>query len=1126
MWSPVVRDAGRQIAEALEDGGGRALVIVFGPGGDTLERVIAAAWSQLDAGVRLRAHHLGVDGLDPTVSYGDGWITVVLGFDEIEPSDRREALLALNRGRDLIRETGTRLVLLLPDALRELLYEHASDLLSWRDLLVRVGDGPEGVPLGPPPSWLRIDLIAERAVALVGPWLSGEDAAELRALALRLPWAGLVATTGERGVVDAIPGVWTSRERFAGPAPEEGALPFRWALPEDAAWDGEALVTEQILQLVPLWIGEEGWLQRWDSEALARARFQSQGQRSSAEQQEALDRMARALVWMEMGRWEGRKPWEREPFPAQSRRIPALVTVVIGERQITWHHFHDERFGQNVQAHRTKPWPVQLAALAELGAAPFARRRLLVAFGLETSYAHWPLLPVLRGVTGPVVVEGYDRTVEGGLTALGRPFRVVAGDEDLASDGVTHETLVLRPWGDPVRPDTLFLSEEDFWRHLDRNPRFEALLVGALQQPVLWMDDVEPSLRTGSLARLARPRTRAGVHWVLPVWSDLSPLQRMRLSLEGLTPVGAPRGTGWAALADWIAGVEMPVVVEGVEPPLDLPAEGEELRRELLDEREVQALGGGPSEALLPTLDQRPRLRVVGVSPEERKIFAQVLCWAVRARQAGDPLWSAWWPVGLEGVHDAAVVPLVDLATMKVPLTRWCTERFGVAAGLVVLVAERRGQPGDEQDLETAASSLLGVGPELRVLVLDEGQSFWALDEDIPTFRVLPRSGMPRRWAAWLLRQHRPSLAALPALLRLAEGDSPDSSRLRTLDGILDLRTMQDPIDVYGSRLRCGLAESQLRLEGAWVPGIHLHQWGHLPWLWVYLALPLGERLHAFLARFPLNATRAPEELARLCALLRLGALTTPWELQHLPTILPFARRTPADEDPRAWLDARVPVPAGEHALGSSAYQDTPPRSVRLSAYDMDALPVTWARYQIFVTAGGYTREDLWSPEGWRWRVRERIVGPLIDPALLEERGPPPVLPVTGVSWFEADAFARWQGRVLPSEARWETAARLGSGAKPGDRVVPVGQEPRPRGELPIFDLGGNILEWCADWYSARYPLEGSRYNPRGPADGVERSVRGPPHWVQGEDGVLLCRRWHFPPETRRADLGFRTVSR
>ena len=136
-------------------------------------------------------------------------------------------------------------------------------------------------------------------------------------------------------------------------------------------------------------------------------------------------------------------------------------------------------------------------------------------------------------------------------------------------------------------------------------------------------------------------------------------------------------------------------------------------------------------------------------------------------------------------------------------------------------------------------------------------------------------------------------------------------------------------------------------------------------------------------------------------------------------------------------------MPGGAVELGHAGpgfvYDNERPRHlVELAPFAIDRAPVTNAAYLEFVEDDGYQRQELWSEEGWEHRLRERWERPLYwtpDEGIRRfdrEVELEPDLPVMHVSWFEADAFARWRGARLPSEAEWEHAAGVaGARARP-----------------------------------------------------------------------------------------------
>jgi formylglycine-generating enzyme required for sulfatase activity len=233
-----------------------------------------------------------------------------------------------------------------------------------------------------------------------------------------------------------------------------------------------------------------------------------------------------------------------------------------------------------------------------------------------------------------------------------------------------------------------------------------------------------------------------------------------------------------------------------------------------------------------------------------------------------------------------------------------------------------------------------------------------------------------------------------------------------------------------------------------------------------------------------------------------------------------WSGRGPADEVAGKDGAPALRVPEGVFVMGDD--ENAPRREVYTDAFYMDKFEVTTARYARFMKATGSARP----PEGWDE----------IDPERAAQ------LPVTGVGWHDANAYCRWAGKRLPTEAEWEKAARGNDGRlypwgdetpSPGRAnfantspkaydggLAAVGAHPAGRSPFGVHDMAGNAAEWVADWYAEGF-RRGDTRNPQGPPAGQSKVVRGGGRFDPGPR-IAVTRRYHASPDQRLEDIGFR----
>lgn len=212
-----------------------------------------------------------------------------------------------------------------------------------------------------------------------------------------------------------------------------------------------------------------------------------------------------------------------------------------------------------------------------------------------------------------------------------------------------------------------------------------------------------------------------------------------------------------------------------------------------------------------------------------------------------------------------------------------------------------------------------------------------------------------------------------------------------------------------------------------------------------------------------------------------------------------------------------VLIPPGEFLMGAPnavGYdEEHSQHTVYLDAYYIDRYEVTVRQYKAFATARGRKMPE--------------------QPYSATDRHP-----IVRITWHDADAYCKWAGGRLPTEAEWEKAARAGTTTKWsfgddvsrldkyawyfgfGQRLAqPVGlKKCNPYG---LYDMHGNVWEWCADWYGEDYYKYSPAKNPRGPFRGDYRMLRGGSWRVMANNSRSATRFWSSPGNGS-VDVGFR----
>ena len=283
----------------------------------------------------------------------------------------------------------------------------------------------------------------------------------------------------------------------------------------------------------------------------------------------------------------------------------------------------------------------------------------------------------------------------------------------------------------------------------------------------------------------------------------------------------------------------------------------------------------------------------------------------------------------------------------------------------------------------------------------------------------------------------------------------------------------------------------------------------------------------------------------RVAKLALKGGQKTPWEvhLEEIPQtqIEKIPQTQNATVSSGATPEGMVLIPAGEFQMGSNdgEFDEKPVHTVYVDAFYMDVYEVTNAQYKKFVDTNPQWGKDHIPSRYHDGNYLKHWTGNSYG------RGNHPVL---YVSWYGAMAYAEWAGKRLPTEAEWERAARGGLSGKKypwgdlldsnkakyrGGGTTAVGTY--PPNEYGLYDMAGNVWEWCLDAYDGDFYKSSPHRNPIARADGITqlarrftnakapRVLRGGA-WSNSRSALRVADRRRFNPAFTDNGSGFRCV--
>jgi formylglycine-generating enzyme required for sulfatase activity len=244
--------------------------------------------------------------------------------------------------------------------------------------------------------------------------------------------------------------------------------------------------------------------------------------------------------------------------------------------------------------------------------------------------------------------------------------------------------------------------------------------------------------------------------------------------------------------------------------------------------------------------------------------------------------------------------------------------------------------------------------------------------------------------------------------------------------------------------------------------------------------------------------------------------------------------------------DGMLLIPKGRFLMGDSTIStreqiemtDNKGHWVHIDSFYIDKYEVTNKEFRAFVEDNAYYKEEFWSERGWVYVAVNNINAPAFwdDPNIGFDH---PNKPVVGISFYEAEAYAKWAGKRLLTEAEWEYAAKgteyrkyPWGDSEPDCRYAnylgcseytkDVGSCPKGDSPFGVSDIAGNVFEWVQDYYNKEYYRYSRESNPDGLAFSSQYRVARGGSYKHSENMMLTYTRNRFKATHFDKTIGFR----